>query len=220
MARRGTVLEFRRPRQRYVAPGPIRGNKLRFSQRRLARTKALSPAGGLALWTALCLLLLAGVMIWERQVSPGAPAILAAVPEAQAAPPSGRYIPDPVDRPAAAIPASASLQPVSIRWADGDSGWINGKAFRLYGVDAPEGSPSRAKCHAEWSRSSEARNAAVSLTSRGEVGIKSYMGKDRFDRDLVQLSVDGRDVASTLVGSGHLQLWAYEAGQVKPDWCG
>lgn len=224
MGRKSGVLEFRRPKQRYVPPGPVRGNRLRFSQRRSLRARVMRPARGLALWTIVCLLLLAGVMIWERQTASG----LRAKPMIEA---RVQVSPNPVASEAHFIPAQAeqtflvassaqASRPVGVQWVDGDSGRVDGRQFRLYGVDAPEGSPSRAKCAQEQALSGQARAAARSLTQRGDVTVRGYMGVDKYGRELLLLSVDGRDVASALVSKGHLQYWAYEAGQKKPDWCG
>ncbi|MFN3610353.1 MAG: thermonuclease family protein [Hyphomonas sp.] len=170
------------------------------------------------------MLLLAGVFVWEQQTSSEASDILSVSPNAPSiatrSVSNGGYIADPVKRSDAAISASATRQLVNVRWTDGDSGWIDGKAFRLYGVDAPEGAPTRAKCRAEQVRALSAADAARSLTRNSDVEIRGSLGTDRYGRDLVLLSVGGKDVASTLVGQGHLMFWAYEAGQAKPDWCG
>ncbi len=63
MARKSSVLEFRRPRRRFVAPGPVRGNKLRFSRKGGARARVIGPSGGLAICTGIGLLLLAFVLL-------------------------------------------------------------------------------------------------------------------------------------------------------------
>lgn len=225
MARKSNVLEFRRPKRRFVAPGPVRGKKLRFSQRKAARARVIGPAGGLAIWTAVCLMLFAALMLWEAFNPPSqSPLQAATTPTVAPGPPEwssrdsrsgagdARFLEErPFSEP--------TPQPVSIRWVDGDSGWINGREFRLYGVDAPEGSPSRARCSEEQRRSAQAKAAAQSLTRQGSVEVRSSMGTDKYGRELLSLTVDGKDVAASLVGRGHLQYWAYEAGQKKPDWC-
>lgn len=107
---------------------------------------------------------------------------------------------------------------VRVSWVDGDSGTINGKAFRLYGVDAPEGSPSRARCTYESEKSKKSAQAARKMTSSGRVSVKKSHGYDKYDRELIELSVDGRDIARQLVAQGHLKNWDYPA-QRKPNWC-
>lgn len=222
MARKSSVLEFRRPRRRFVAAGPVRGNKLRFSRKGAARARVIGPAGGLAICTAICLVLFACVMVWDARTAPGEAGLRAAAPAQSTA---GRVVRDrqPTSY-STSLPVSYDTEkefpaPVNIRWVDGDSGWINGRAFRLYGVDAPEGSPSRADCQAERARSAQAKDAARALTSAGTVEVRGSMGTDKYGRDILVLTVDGKDVAGSLVGHGHLQYWAYEAGQDKPDWC-
>ena len=223
MRRKSTVLEFRRPRHRFVAPGPVRGNKLRFSHERSARARVRGPAAGLALWTAACLSLFVGVMVWEWQAPPSLSITPMASASARAAPepvvPEARFVPDAVAEPFPVASSTQVSRSVAVRWVDGDSGYVDGRAFRLYGVDAPEGSPSRAQCAREQKLSAHAGAAARALTQSGDVRVRGMMGVDKYGRELLLLSVDGRDVASALVGKGHLQYWAYESGQRKPDWC-
>jgi endonuclease YncB( thermonuclease family) len=115
----------------------------------------------------------------------------------------------------------ASYTPVvgTLHWVDGDSGTIDGRAFRLYGVDAPEGSLSLAQCHDERMKADAARSAVRMLTGTAKVEIRQYHGTDKYGRELLTLSADGRDVASALVSSGDLKRWNYEGGAPKPKWC-
>jgi len=96
-----------------------------------------------------------------------------------------------------------------ISWVDGDSGRINGREFRLYGVDAPEGSLSRARCERERMRADEARYAVRALTMGKRTVIRQSYGPDKYGRELVDLSVNGRDVAANLLARGHLKRWDY-----------
>jgi len=105
-----------------------------------------------------------------------------------------------------------------ISWVDGDSGRINGREFRLYGVDAPEGSLSRARCERERMRADEARYAVRALTMGKRTVIRQSYGPDKYGRELVDLSVNGRDVAANLLARGHLKRWDYPR-ESKPDWC-
>lgn len=118
-----------------------------------------------------------------------------------------------------ASPGSNTGKPVSVAWVDGDSGTIDGKEFRLHGVDAPEGSPSRAMCARERQLSAGSREAAQRATWNRHVVVSRRYGKDRYDRELVDLSVDGQSVARKLIASGHVKRWNFEAGQPKPNWC-
>jgi endonuclease YncB( thermonuclease family) len=117
------------------------------------------------------------------------------------------------------IAPSVDGAPLHVSWPDGDSGIIEGRLFRLYRVDAPEDSPSRAQCAAERLRAGEALSAVRPLTDGGAVEIRKSRGIDKYNRDLISLSADGRDVASSLVASGHAKRWNSEAGEIKPRWC-
>lgn len=122
-----------------------------------------------------------------------------------------------------ALPQSGPWTGMSIaeiNWVDGDSGTIDGHEFRLHGVDAPEGSPSRAHCRAERERATRARVAARQITRNANIAVSVFYGADPYGRELVDLTVNGADVATLLVAKGHLQLWNFESGQPKPDWCG
>ncbi len=108
---------------------------------------------------------------------------------------------------------------VIVSWVDGDSGSINGRAFRLYGVDAPEGSESRARCDVELRRANDARHAVRSFTTGRRVVVRRSHGFDKYGRELVELSADGDDVGAALRARGHLKRWNYAGGQAKPNWC-
>lgn len=108
---------------------------------------------------------------------------------------------------------------VQVDWVDGDSGRINGQEFRLHGVDAPEGSPQRAQCQRERDLAGAASDAARALTQGRQVSVSRRHGADSYGRQVVDLSVDGRDVASQLVGAGKLKRWNFDSGEPKPDWC-
>lgn len=108
---------------------------------------------------------------------------------------------------------------VLVTWVDGDSGRLDGREFRLHDVDAPEGSPQRAKCACERELSGAAIEAARRLTNGKQVRVSRLYGKDGYGRELVDLAVDGRDVASQLVNAGKLKRWNFDGGERKPDWC-
>lgn len=113
----------------------------------------------------------------------------------------------------------------TVYWSDGDSGRLSdGTKFRLHGVDAPEtGSMKQrggAKCEAERELGYDAKAAAVELTRGRVVTVSQIMGRDRYGRNVVALSLDGEDLARLLVASGTHQAWDYDGGAPKPDWCG
>lgn len=116
-------------------------------------------------------------------------------------------------------PSASSDKNVLVTWVDGDSGRLDGREFRLHGVDAPEGSPQRAKCARERELSGGAREAARRLTNGKQVRIARQYGQDDYGRIIVDLVADGRDVASQLVATGKLKRWNFDSGERKPDWC-
>lgn len=113
----------------------------------------------------------------------------------------------------------------TVYWSDGDSGRLSdGTKFRLHGVDAPEtGSMKQrggAKCEVERALGYDAKAAAVELTRGRAVTVTQIMGRDRYGRNVVTLSMDGKDLAALLVESGTHRAWDYDGGAPKPDWCG
>lgn len=127
-----------------------------------------------------------------------------------------------ISEPRANAPVSEGVtqdRAVRVTWVDGDSGRLDGREFRLHGVDAPEGSAQRAKCARERELSSGAGEAARKLTNGKPVRVSRHYGQDDYGRELVDLTVDGVDVAGQLVAAGKLKRWNFEGGQRKPDWC-
>lgn len=124
------------------------------------------------------------------------------------------------------LAAQASTDaPDLIYWSDGDSGRLpSGAKFRLHGVDAPEtGSLKQrggAKCESERALGYTAKSAAVDLTRDQMVRVMRDYGEDRYGRLVVDLEVDGMDIARALIATGTHKSWDYDGGEKKPDWCG
>ncbi|MFN4184046.1 MAG: thermonuclease family protein [Hyphomonas sp.] len=113
----------------------------------------------------------------------------------------------------------------TVYWSDGDSGRLSdGTKFRLHGIDAPEtGSMKQrggAKCEAERTLGYDAKAVAVELTRGRSVTVSKVMGRDRYGRNVVTLSMQGDDVARLLEAGGSHRAWDYDGGEAKPDWCG
>ena len=113
-----------------------------------------------------------------------------------------------------------------IYWSDGDSGRIDGVKFRLANVDAPEtGSLKQrggAKCELEREKGYDAKAYIFALTKSGKVKIELDYGYDRYQRLVVDLSVDGMDVGERAIAEGILKAWPHRNGRAlsaKPDWC-
>ena len=87
---------------------------------------------------------------------------------------------------------------------DGDSGWLNGRQWRLQGIDAPEiGKP---ECAAERATGEHAKSRLVELLSDG---FAVSRGKDdRYGRQLVAFKLaDGRDAGEVLMRERLAQPW-------------
>ena len=114
--------------------------------------------------------------------------------------------------------------PLTVYWSDGDSGRLSdGTKFRLHGIDSPEtGSMKQrggAKCESERALGFEAKEAALELTRGKQVVVSAMRGEDRYDRTVVSLEIDDKDVAALLVAGGTHKTWDYDGRQKKPDWC-
>lgn len=121
---------------------------------------------------------------------------------------------------AASISATSPNTPLELYWVGGDSGTIDGRPLRLRGADAPEGSPSRARCNTEQLRADETRSEVRTLTGSGAVEIRKSHCIDKYGREVLSLSVNGSDLASSLIASGYMKRWNYDAGDTKPGWGG
>ena len=115
----------------------------------------------------------------------------------------------------------------SIYWSDGDSGRLDGMKFRLANVDAPEtggvGAIGGAKCEFERQLGFEAEAFMVEMTRGADLMITSSSGPDRYEREVITLSVNGRDIGDVGIEAGHLGPWPHKGRRAlsdKPDWCG
>lgn len=114
-----------------------------------------------------------------------------------------------------------------IYWSDADSGHIRGIAdpihFRLHDVDAPETrSPNQrggAMCESERGLGYAAKEFAVTFTKDAKIAITHDYGPDQYKRLVIDLSINGEDMASALIQNGHGKFWDYDGGASKPSWC-
>lgn len=114
----------------------------------------------------------------------------------------------------------------SIYWSDGDSGRIDGIKFRLANIDAPEtgriGQRSGAKCPEEVELGKQAKAFVISLTNNADLNIIKNYGEDRYDRLVIDLSVNGEDIATIGTRKGFYKSWKHKNGrsvEKKPSWC-
>jgi micrococcal nuclease len=102
---------------------------------------------------------------------------------------------------------------------DGDTlRTAEGERIRLIGVDAPELSP-RARCPHEAELALAAKFRLTELIDRSTQIVITPRGdgpdRDRFDRLLRDVSVDGTDVGDILVAEGLAKVWKGR----KSVWC-
>ena len=129
-----------------------------------------------------------------------------------------------------AILAWSSLAPAeaqtvkSLYWSDGDSGRIDGKDFRLANVDAPEtGSGDKgARCEQERAKGYKAKEFMVELTRSGKITVTKTYDVDRYGRQVLDLAVNGKDLATAGKVAGQLRSWRHKGSkpqEPKPNWC-
>jgi endonuclease YncB( thermonuclease family) len=112
---------------------------------------------------------------------------------------------------------------LAVLWTDADSGYIHGKnteiPFRLHDIDAPETRKGRYKCELELERGLDAKAVAVGLTTGAKINITAAYGFDRYDRLVIDMSANRRDVAEYLLKFERAKPWDYDGGDPKPEWC-
>lgn len=86
---------------------------------------------------------------------------------------------------------------------------------RLMGFDTPESF--RAQCSSEAARALAAERYLTAEIARARVVDFSFQGRDRFDRRLAVMRLDGRDIADVMVSAGHARF--YDGGR-RQGWCG
>jgi endonuclease YncB( thermonuclease family) len=86
--------------------------------------------------------------------------------------------------------------------------------IRLVGLDAPE-LGEHARCPAEAHLAERARARLVALLASGSVEMQQH-GRDRYGRVLALVTVDGADVAATMIGEGLARPYA---GGRRLSWC-
>ncbi len=94
-----------------------------------------------------------------------------------------------------------------IRVVDGDTVEINGKIFRLHGIDAPEAGQKCARAGGgSWPCGKSAIAAIETQVSSGKVQCNNK-GKDEYGRIIGVCSVAGKDINAWMVANGF--AWAF-----------
>jgi len=113
-----------------------------------------------------------------------------------------------------------------IYWSDGDSGRLSGLKFRLNSIDAPETAYRKvgksAECDKEIELGYESKAFMLALTKGQTIKVDKFYELDRWGRAVVDLSVNGEDIAKTGMKSDALRSWKHVKGRAlekRPDWC-
>ncbi|BDA86357.1 hypothetical protein Sa4125_38990 [Aureimonas sp. SA4125] len=95
---------------------------------------------------------------------------------------------------------------------DGDSGWLEGRQWRIEGVDAPEiGKPG---CANERAVGDRAKQRLASLLAGGFTA--RHGNSDRYGRQLITFRLaDGRDAGAVLIDEDLAQKWPNSGNR----WC-
>ncbi|WP_299321435.1 thermonuclease family protein [Parasphingopyxis sp.] len=98
---------------------------------------------------------------------------------------------------------------------DGDTFWMRGEKIRILDIDTPELSPPRC---AEEERLGEAAKARLhALLNSGAVTLeRAGRDRDRYDRLLRRVHVDGQPVGDMLIAEGLARPY----GGGRRSWCG
>ena len=107
------------------------------------------------------------------------------------------------------------VDPRQLSVVDGGTVRLAGETIRLTGFDTPD--TYRAQCDAELVQGEAATARLRELISRATTAELAYLPRhDDYGRDLAKLTLDGRNVADTMVGEGFARR--YGGGQRLP-WC-
>ncbi len=112
-------------------------------------------------------------------------------------------------RPPAAplsAPPSAPALHHAISVYDGDTIRLGDERIRIIGLDTPE-LGHRAECEGEARAAERAKQALIGEIAHGNVALHRQ-GTDRYGRTLARVTVDGRDVAATLIAQGLARPYA------------
>ena len=114
------------------------------------------------------------------------------------------------DSPRCAITDVVDGDTVRMRCGTGAEGSV-----RLVGFDTPE--TFRPGCAAEAALGQRAKEYLEVRLRRASVIRPEVKGKDKYQRTLVRLELDGRALEDIMVGAGLAK--AYSGRTKRPDWC-
>lgn len=113
--------------------------------------------------------------------------------------------------------AAAPAEPGRVAYViDGDTFRLaSGERVRIAGIDAPETQPRQAKCAQELAAGRAATARARALLTGRTVRLER-VGRS-YNRTVARVTLEGRDVAATLVEAGIARWWP--RGRPRPRWC-
>ena len=79
-----------------------------------------------------------------------------------------------------------------------------------------------ATCELERERGFASKEWIVIYTRDAELEITGEYGQDKYERRVIDLSVNGEDVGQAGIQTGHLKPWPHKGRRAlvkKPDWC-
>ena len=85
---------------------------------------------------------------------------------------------------------------------------------RLLDIDTPE---LQGRCPAETAAAQAAKQTLSGLVKGASLVEVQIEGRDKYDRPLIRLMLDGKDAAALMIAAG--QGRAYDGGH-RPGWCG
>lgn len=122
--------------------------------------------------------------------------------------------PEEIRRPAASIEPARTVPVHRLSVYDGDTIRLGPERIRIVGLDTPEYG-SRARCREEALAAERAKQALIGEIARGDVALHRQ-GTDRYGRTLDRVTVNGRDVAGTMIARGLAR--PYNGGR-RQGWC-
>ena len=89
---------------------------------------------------------------------------------------------------------------------DGDTIWLEGEKIRLMGFDTPEPQTNLCGGDREKELAEEATQRLIQLLNSNEFTLERD-GKDRYQRTLAILRIDGQNVGDLLISEGLARSW-------------
>ena len=94
-------------------------------------------------------------------------------------------------------------------------------------MDAPEtggvgAAIGGADCELERERGFASKEWIVKFTRDTKLKITGEHGQDKYERRVIELSVNGEDIGQSGITTGHLKPWPHKGRRAlakKPDWC-